>query len=385
MTSASETAAEIAYEPLRQKEKTRPPTHVFVTGAYRSGTTLFQHLLDGHPELLVFPVENAIFRDYFFSDLFPYPKERTLAGLIPSMERRDIAEILRFVFAHDKLSLPLTESICLKGSTGNQTVESKFDQAVFCKMFEHYLLRQSEGDVAFSAKDLFVAYNNAYYQAIGQNTFEGKKYYVNKCPEKGHSIDFCLQNFANAKIIHIVRDPRATIASHKGPLPKKAFLPYRRFMLQASIVRDAMDNFQRYKTHAQVLCVKYKDLVLDTAGEMKKVASFLDIPFDTVILEPSILGKPWKSNSSFSANRKKDISSIHTDSIDNWKNKLNMLEIRCVEKFCQKQMSKMGYHSLYDDSGNRERLRRIYRLRYYCSIRTFLLRAIWHLQRRLTK
>ena len=52
--------------------------HIAITGMYRSGTTLLHHLLDGHPLLKVFPVENCILRDYLFADLLPHRNKRYL-------------------------------------------------------------------------------------------------------------------------------------------------------------------------------------------------------------------------------------------------------------------------------------------------------------------
>jgi hypothetical protein len=44
------------------------PTFVFIGGAPRSGTTLLSNLLDGHPEVLVFPKEHSTLERYFWNE-----------------------------------------------------------------------------------------------------------------------------------------------------------------------------------------------------------------------------------------------------------------------------------------------------------------------------
>jgi predicted AAA+ superfamily ATPase len=51
-------------EEFENFKKLRP---VFIGGLRRSGTTLLQRLLDGHPELLVYPLEDCIIRDFYYA------------------------------------------------------------------------------------------------------------------------------------------------------------------------------------------------------------------------------------------------------------------------------------------------------------------------------
>ncbi|NNE36395.1 MAG: hypothetical protein HKN13_14255, partial [Rhodothermales bacterium] len=39
--------------------------YLFIAGASRSGTTLLMNLLDGHPDLVVFPMEHRVFPGFF--------------------------------------------------------------------------------------------------------------------------------------------------------------------------------------------------------------------------------------------------------------------------------------------------------------------------------
>ena len=47
--------------------------------------------------------------------------------------------------------------------------------------------------------------------------------------------------------------------------------------------------------------LRFEDLVRDTAGTMRRVADFLGIAYDDVLLTPSLDNRPWYGDSSFDA------------------------------------------------------------------------------------
>ncbi len=333
--------------------------YIFITGAYRSGTTLLHHLLDGHPDLMVFPVENCIFRDFLYYHLFPNPRERNLNSLREGLKTKNIDKIVGVILSNDKLSLPLTKTIVLRGSTGNQEVYTDFDRSKFCSSFREILMLLSRDKGSFTIRDIFIAYNAAYFLSIGYS-LKDKKYIINKCPEKGHCITYYLNNFPGSKVIHIIRDPRACIASLKGDLSQNAFLPYSYFFHQISIANDSLKNYHEFRSYREVYCLRYEDLVSNPEKEMRAVAKFLGIPFNNFLLRPTILGYPWRSNTSVDPERKTD-TNIYIGNIQKYKQKLNGLELKCIEILCKDMMIRSGYRLDYDDLDNNvNKLRLIY-------------------------
>ena len=120
--------------------------HVAITGVYRSGTTLLHHLLDGHPLLKVFPVENCVLRDSMFADLLPNSRQRSLKQFFNQIKKRGLGpEAVEFIMTHEKLGLPLTEEILLSGSMGDQKVSQNFDEKVFKGKLTSYFNEISKG------------------------------------------------------------------------------------------------------------------------------------------------------------------------------------------------------------------------------------------------
>jgi hypothetical protein len=356
-------------------EFTKSNKYLFVTGSYRSGTTLLHHLLDGHPNLLSFPVENCIFRDYLYYKIFPHPEARNLNTLTVWLKTKNINKILGVVTSNDKLSLPLDKSIVLTGSTGNQVVETSFDRSIFCTSFEKILSDIGRGKETFSEVDIFIAYNAAYFMSLGIKDYGERNYFVNKCPEKGHCIKYYLHNFPDSKVIHIIRDPRACMASHKGTLTKKDFLSYRLFFHLISFVNDSLKNSTEYSMNDRVHCMQYENLVTSPEKEMKAVAEFLEIPFDGCLMRPTILGKSWKSNTSIDPEKKSD-TKVYLSNIFKFKEKLNNLEIQCIETMCKEAMINSGYDVIHEAAC-------IGKLKVFYLIRSFLNRIKRKLLRKL--
>ena len=360
----------------------KPQSHVFITGAYRSGTTLLQHLLDGHSALATFPVENCIFRDYLFADRLPNPRARSLRHLGPLMERRDFQGVLDVVFSNEKLDLPLHERTPLSGSMGDQVIYRPFDREKFARLFPEFLADLSREEAGLEIEDVFDAYNAAFFEALGFTDVGRKKYLVNKCPEKGCCIDCYLTRFPTARIIHIVRDPRAVIASHKAGLPKRALFPHKRFFQHVDIAHDAMSIMHDYGDCNRVLFMKYENLVQNIEVEMRRVAEFLDIAFDECLLQPTILGEDWTSNTSFSSGRTSS-ASVYTGNVSKYTAKLNELELWYTEAVCEDAMEQLGY-ALTKPAGNIEELRRRYKIRSITSLRTHWFRGKRNLVRTLS-
>lgn len=349
-----------------------PLSHVFITGAYRSGTTLLHHLLDGHPDLTVFPVENCLFRDYLFAYDLPHARARSLRHLEPLMVRRNIDGITAAILRNDKLDLPLHERLFLSGSLGDQVLHRHFDRDRFVRVFRDFLANlPSERE--FTLRNLFDAYHVAYAAARGDDGSSSRRYLVNKCPEKGCCIDVYLSTFEDARIVHMVRDPRAVIASHKAGLPRAALFPYRRFFHHVEIVNAALRACAKFERDPRVLSVKYEDLISDTRAQMNRITEFLDVAFSENLLRPTILGEDWVSNSSFSVQRRAT-TAIHSSSISQFVDKLNQMELAYVESVCAEAMARMGYQRQSPDL-DMAGFRRRYALQSILDWRTHWFRA----------
>jgi len=315
--------------------------HILITGMYRSGTTLINHLLDGHSDLKVFPVENCIFRDTLVYQRLPFPRQRSMIRLLDLIRQEKVNEAIDYILAHEKLALPLIQDIVLSGSTGDQKISTEFNPELFYNEIKTSITQLSTYPEDEIIKGLFDAYQSAYYTAIGHPSENEGDVFVNKCPEAGLLVDYYLNHLPDSRIIHIVRDPRAVIASFKAKLPKHLYHPFFRILPQINLLKQSLAFGRHHDNKSRVMVVRYEDLVTKPEVIMRKVADFIDIPFEQTLIEPTFLGKPWKSNSSNvddSDNRYK----VYVN-LEKYRNKLNKHEIALIESICQLEIMNLDY------------------------------------------
>lgn len=125
----------------------------------------------------------------------------------------------------------------------------------------------------------FVNYDNNFIKHVVQKKAADNpdKLLIEKTPLHALKIDRIFKAFPQAKVIFMIRDPRAIISSTMKAefcqLPRtvdEAIDYYRRF-------HKAMKKAERYSLREKLMFVRYENLILDTKGEISRVLSFLDI------------------------------------------------------------------------------------------------------------
>lgn len=282
---------------------------IFIGGYPRSGTTLLVALLDSHPDLLVYPSETL-----FFS--------RTLPRF-----RRDPAAAL------------------------DATLQTFNDRTWYLKQFG----AAPDGSAAFAryVRRLFVergATPKALLQAIvlayGEATGQlDRRFWVEKTPHNERYADRIFAWFPNAKLIYIVRDPRATLASARGfqRITKEAPLPTLRFCAEwlASLAYA-----RRAARTGWVFTVLYEDLVRTPEVVLPRLCTFLGIPFHETLLHPTINQAGFSGFSSYSGFRT-SFTSIDPSSLDRWRDQLPAADAALIELLLAKPMARFGYRRAY--------------------------------------
>lgn len=305
------------------------PGYLFIGGAYRSGTTLLLHLLDSHPQLVVFPVENCIIRDLTVFTNLPNPNERSIVRLLELLQTSKFDTALEYVYDHDKLGQPLHSEIELSGSTGNQIVHTEFDSDKFRAAWLDYFL-QLPDEIIIDPALLFRIYTLCYFHACNTDLQEEIIAYIaSKCPECGYCVNDYMSHFPRAKVIHVIRDPRNTLSSHKrgAGIPIRGFYPL--FLKQLSGLKNSLQQAASHSGHRNFMVVRYEDLTTNLDQVMKGICRFLEIEFSQVLTQPTIMGVPWRSNSSNGSLR--DETTVFQRSEDAWKQELNHWEVQLIE------------------------------------------------------
>jgi hypothetical protein len=251
---------------------------VFICGHHRSGTTLLQNLLDGHPQLVCLPSEGT----YFTS--FAYVAKRSSGDR--DLDRFAAEWICRFVD-------PNFEPHFRLGRSGeNRAPAVDFARLLFG--WHEALRRRVPGKLA-----PLLALAAAYWTTTAP--MQAPRAWVEKTPLNERRVGrFAF--FDAARFIQLVRDPRAVLASLEQVYRTGAPDRFDAAQSARSIGRSlqlAGSNARRLR--GRYLVVRYEDLVNQPAGEIERVRRFLGIAADAALSLPTAGGRPVAANGSFGA------------------------------------------------------------------------------------
>lgn len=302
---------------------TRMVRPIFVTGNARSGTTLVTRLLDGHPSLLVFPIELKYFRYLDRPTAYPATKQSTLS------EPRDViraivdSEYMRPFFGEpDKVG-------------GRAEVIEAVRQAIDPTVFREELLR---GDDVGGHREAIALFFEALLVAMGRDRAELETVRcVEKTPMQAENVGELLEWFPDAQFIHVIRNPYAVLVSERKRTPAKA--------PKLHIARWYKASIEHAKANARLgedvyRVVRFEDVVSEPERTMRGVADFLGLTEHPILHTPTILGATWGGNSSTGAVKFEGVSK---SAADTWEKEVLPLEVMAVNRLVSDEMREFGY------------------------------------------
>lgn len=201
---------------------------------------------------------------------------------------------------------------------------------------------------------------------------EGAAVWGEKTPRHVFRIDDILESFPNARVIAMVRDPRAVVASYKrwrnqGGLPgeddvdheskladeeeraRRSYHPLLLAMLWRGQAKAALAGRQRHGTD-RVWVQRYEDLVGSPESSVEALVAWLGLEFSPAMLDVPML------NSSFSKYRTGQ--GISTEALARWIEVLDDPEVAIVQRACASPMTAFDYEprSLQGTVGGEARL-----------------------------
>ena len=289
---------------------------IFVTGAARSGTTMLARLLGAHSEIYTF---NEL---HFFGDL---------------VEPQDANRKLNYNQSVNLCTVLVAR--CLRGLFCNTpNANERRIAATIIDDLDHGTM---------TPKAIFAA-------VIRETAEANAKRMI--CEQTGRNIFYVktlLELFPNSKIINIVRDPRAVLASQKGRwrmrrmganhLPISEMLRnrvnYHPFTIVRLWIRAGMQAI-KYSKHNRFLIIRYEDLIVDPKGYARRLCEFLNITY-----EPAMIDIPLWGSSNISHNGKKNGISI--EAAEKWRENLSISEVMICEKMTKNLMQYFNYKPEY--------------------------------------
>lgn len=277
-------------------------TPLFLTGFAKSGTTLLLSLLDGHPDLCVFPREVG-----FFTKVQP----RIAQGPREAVTHFVDVGLREPLFGMDR-KLPID---------------------VDPDVYEDLLVRRWEATGWDEARFLDLAVLT-WGDVSGQ---QGRRYWVEKTPRTELWARFIEAWYPDARMVFVVRDPRANWSAYRTWQDGKQHdmtLPYFVCRWERSL-RANERNAKRLAVHT----IRYEDLVLHTRKTLEGICRFLAIDFDDILLQPTLAGHPFSGNSAYGGT----FRGVEASSLDRWKERVSDREVREIEYLLGDRMRQFEY------------------------------------------
>jgi len=271
----------------------RTPTRpVFIAGPDRSGTTLLFALLASHPNISMVRRTN----------MFRYFHRRYGDLRDPQNLERCLADMLRYRrMGHLR---PDGERIRREFLLGEPTYGR-----LFALFHEHHAERA------------------------------GKARWGDKSLHTEHHADQVFAEFPDARILHMVRDPRdryASVRKRHGQDLSRVGAATGRWL---DSTRAARRNVARYP--GRYLIVRYEDIARDPQSTMRHVCDFLGEDYSTVML--SMEGVPDHRGSGNSSFGDVEPGAVSTRAIGRFRSVLSPSEIAFIELIVGRDMDSLGY------------------------------------------
>jgi hypothetical protein len=275
---------------------------VFLTGFPKSGTTLLLSLLDGHPELCVFPKETKFFE------------------LAQREIKEDREEGVERFFARSFLG----NQFGMQDPIRIQVEREKYLQA----------LNQRWEDADFKTSAFLGAAVLAYGDVAGQT---GRKWWVEKTPQTERQGRLLARWYPGIRMIYLVRDPRANSAAMKTWRQRSGLSIGVPWFCHGWAV--SLGHNQRNRKYCPVLTLRYEDLVADTGSSMKRVCEFLEILSHSSMLSPTLGGEPFHGNSIYGDR----FYGVSGTSLYKWREVLTAREVGQIQGLLGHLMQDLGY------------------------------------------
>jgi sulfotransferase family protein len=260
---------------------TRP---VFICGAHRSGTTLVHDLLDGHPALTVLPSEGSFYTNH----------RRHLARTHQSAWRQFMAcEWCR------RLANPINRPpYWLIG----RTTPATSPPVAFVRAVATWWgpLAQARSTSVSSWPLVAIALAYASHRREGAID-DGVRRWVEKTPTNERFLADVWREFPDARVVHVVRDPVAVMASRKR-MEERARGTFAAIRTALADLGESYRIAEAERVHGdprKYMLIRFEELLEDSTKTIDRLAAFLDVENLPILHRPTRAGMSAPSNSSF--------------------------------------------------------------------------------------
>lgn len=294
-------------------EKSEKP--IFLTGVYRSGTTLLSQILNQHPDIS-FTYDTLHYYRFYLNGYNPV--EENYKKIVKESKKR------------------------LKNRFGIEVPAKK---------------------IISTLKDVDKIKHKHVYKELMIETFcngDRSLRWGEKSSLQWTNIPTFLSMFPKGKAIHIFRDPRDVLASYK----RFTIEPADRYL---DSIFNCLHSMNWSKTRVDALPsnkykrIRHEDIVTNTERTIENLCDFLEVDYKKEMLDISKSkdreNKDWKPNTAFDDIKNKKISD---KSVGRWKNRLNDFEVVFAESIIGEKMLSEFDYEISDRKINWEEMEQIW-------------------------
>ena len=299
-----------------------------IGGCPKSGTSLLLALLDGHPEIVVYPGETG-HTGYLYPTLND-PRVSLKTKLDTIIDYR-----------------------CSLESYGYIPTEA-------CNFVEvGKILRAYEDGMENNFLDIHSALLQAFYEVFGSQQLNKAQLWVDKSPFSHLFADDIFSIFPTAKFIHILREPKDNFASVGGSVLKRRrsrviheALLWRYRIWTAQSLYFAKRNQEKFG-ESRYLVIRFRDLVQKPKEIVPKLVDFIGISENETLYMPTRGGYPYSGNNKEGL----EFRGIFSGNVDRWMERIPDY-FACVME-CQPEgyLQYYGYDEHFDQSLRKKALR----------------------------
>ncbi len=314
---------------LASKEDKITSKRLFITGMFRSGTTLLARALNAH--------ENISFASDPFFEFFKYIRGQYY---VKKYKNFDMDQPLSDKFLEDSQFNSKFTSDFLGIKLGQE------DSKIF-------LERIFQATQAFSPaiipllKKIKIGKERKVENILNDLVELIMEAYPKRNMEVVGFKEVWLEEFIDPLLqipgfysLQIIRDPRAIMASNKrssgGKYPILFLIRHWRKSVAYSMINQVNKRYFR---------VKFEDLIEEPEKSFRTICQFLKIKYSPNLVDFNKFkngqGEQWYQNSSYSSFKKS--KEFNQKTIDKWKKNLSSNEIKMIELLCKPEMKYLGY------------------------------------------
>lgn len=313
---------------------------LLVTGMVRSGTTVISRAIDAHPQIVcaldpcmgvLRAFNNALMRRSYGRDV---PTEAPLSDFCSESEPAiDLYDAASMDLALEDSLADLRESIASFAESNSPAIlplVRNVDGQTYGELLARLLdvLRSAYG----GDETRWVGFKQTWVEALAAPL---------------------MNTFPDARCVHVIRDPRAVIASWKESRHLTHDYP---FLMMIRHWRKSVALASRWnRRFGHYLTMRYEDFAVDPEREMRRVAELCGLQYDPRMLDGAAYragdGGHWSSNTSY-LDRGSDVTA---DFVDRWRTRLSDDEVALIEELCAAELAWLNIERETED-GQVERL-----------------------------